>query len=146
MSTGMGWDMPSSNEMDQIESTIPKRIADLSEGHFKGMVEQVILETDDRGYERNDMLNLAIRILETGNPEHIGELLMYSVYLKSKKGQWIPQSYRFLTSLDETLGKGGPWHPSSLSMVEFSATVEYQGKYWNINNPVFIKKHRDFEV
>lgn len=138
------WDMPSEEQMDQIESTIPKLIPDFPAGHFKGMIEQIEQVLDSDGKERNDVIRLVLRIAECGDAQYVGQLMYYTIYMKDKQGRFIPRSYRFLTALDPDLKKGGSWHPNNLLMIEFEAVIEYSGKYWNITEPVFIQKHKDF--
>jgi hypothetical protein len=138
--------MPNMEQMEQIESSIPKIIQDLPEGHFKGMVEQIEQVIDTDGKERDDIIKLVIRIAECGNHELIGQLMYYNVYVKDKQGRFNPRSYRFLAGLDESLKQGGAWHPSNLILIEFECKVEYSGKYWNLVNPVFIEKHEGYEL
>lgn len=138
------WSMPNQEEMDQIEANTPVRIPDLVAGHFKGMIEETETLLDDHGQERSDMFNLVIRVAETGNADHVGKLMLYSLYLKDKKGRFSPRAYRWLAALYPEITNGGGFHPTMLHMIEFDAEVKYNGKYWNLDEPKFVQKHEDF--
>lgn len=140
----MSWNVPNETEMDTIEQSQSVFIPDLTAGHFKGMIEQVDIDTDEHGKEIQDKFLLAIRVAETGNHEHVGKLMRYMHYMKDKKGKFIPANYRFLATLDPSIKAGGSWHPTKLMLIEFEATISYSGKYWNFTDPVFIEKHKDF--
>ena len=138
------WNMPNQTEMDQIEASTPVRILDLVAGHFSGMIEETETILDEDGKESRDRFNLIIRVGETGNPDHVGKLMLYTLWLKDKKGRFSPRAYRWLAALRPEITDGGAFHPTMLHMIEFTADVEYNGKFWNLNNPKFIKKHEDY--
>jgi hypothetical protein len=136
--------MPSQAEMEHIEANTPVRIPDLVAGHFVGMIEETETVLDDQGQERTDMFNLIVRVSETGNQAHIGKLMIYSLYLKDKKGRFNPRTYRWIAALHPDVLKGGAFHPTYLHMIEFEAEVKYNGKYWNLESPKFRQRHEDF--
>ena len=138
------WAMPNETEMAQIEANTPVRIPDLMAGHFNGMIEETETLLDDHGQERSDLFNIIVRVVKTGNEDHVGKLMLYSLYLKDKKGRFSPRAYRWIAAIYPDILKGGAFHPTMLHMIEFDAEVEYNGKYWNLNNPKFVKKHEDF--
>ena len=142
----MSWEMPNAEEMDKIEGSIPVRIPDLSEGKFRGLIEETETEIDEQGHENESMFNLNIRVLATGNEDHIGKLMAYSHYLKNKKGRWIPKSYHWLSALCPAIAEGKGFHPMDLQLIEFEADVVYNGKYWNLTNPRFVQKHPGFDL
>lgn len=139
------WEMPSSDRVDQIEAMTPKRIPTLSEGHFVGLIEQIDIPVDEGGHELTDKFDIIIRVIESGNKEHIGSLLLYTHFIKNKKGAIIPVAYRWLAALDADLNKGGSWHPTKLIMTKFKCKVEYRGKYWNFVEPEFLEKKKEFD-
>lgn len=139
--------VPSESEMETIEKTTPVFIPNLTAGLFEGLIEEIEFDTDkDTGQVISERFTMIIRVSKTGNPEHIGKLMKYTHYIKDRKNNFIPNSYRFLTVLDPSIKDGGEWNPSNLILVEFRSQIKYSGKFWNFTESEFIEKHKDFGI
>jgi hypothetical protein len=143
----MSWELPNEEQFNQEVARTPVRIPDLAPGHFKGCIEEVIIYEDEHGKPVMDNFGLAIRIVETDNPSHVGKIMSHALYLRTKRGTTNPHVYKFLTSLIPGIKDGDAWHPSDLMMTVFTSRVEYTSKkYWNFIETKFDSKNEDFGV
>jgi len=141
------WSLPTEEAFNTEVNNTPQKIADLAPGNFMGQIEEIIHYENKDGSVSYDSFGLGIRIVETDNQAHIGQVLAYGVYLRTKRGKTNPHAYRFLRSLIPGIASGEAWNPNDLMMSVFSAEVAYnKAGYWNFDDVKFLKTNDEFDM